>query len=165
MAASTAPAVTPVLRLVNPWAAGIYAVIFTSIATAAFVIFLQMDIWWLALIAFLFTGVGPVLGYQLAASRLGANWASIFGGLLGFILLILGFLLWPILVGAMTRGQSIGRLLLWSIIGFILGALLTLGIGTLFGQDPTWLAFGWCAGWAAWAATVAAAMTDSPIVD
>lgn len=143
--------------------AAIYAALFTAVAAIAFVLLFQAKIPLLYIPAFLLTGVGPVLGYQLAAGRLGADWMSILGGLLGFIVLLLGFILWPILVGVMTKGQSVGRLFLWSVLGFIAGIVVFLLIGTVIGQNPVWVGPGWIFLWATWGAFAGAAMTNDRI--
>lgn len=159
---STMTAAQPASRpATNPWAAALYAGIFTAIAGIAFSLLFQAESPILYVLAFLLTGVGPVLGYQMAAGRLGSDWKSIIGGLLGFVLLVLGWILWPILVGALTKGQSIGKLFLWSVIGFVLGVAVLLLIGTVMGQNPGWVAFGWTVGWAVWGGTVGAAMASA----
>ena len=112
----------------------------------------------LAVIAFLLVGAAPVVGYQLATGRLGSDWKSLIGGLLGFILLVLGFILWPILVGAMTRGQSVGKLFIASLIGIILGIVVFLIAATAMGQNPSWIGTGFTLLWAVWGGTVGAAM-------
>ncbi len=157
--ATLAPAARPTRT--NLWTAALLAGLFTAIAAVAFALLFQANMLWLYILAFLLIGVGPVLGYQLAAGKLGAEWGSLLGGLLGFILLILGFLLWPILVGALTRGQSIGKLLLWSVLGFLAAAGVFLLVGTVAGQNPGWVMHGWVLGTSAWGGTVGAAMVDS----
>lgn len=139
----------------------VYAALFTAIVAIAFVLLFSAGILWLWIPAFLLYGAGPVVGYQFATGKLGSDWKSILGGVLGFILLPLGFLLWPILVGLMTKGQSVGRLFLWSLLGFVLGAVVWLIIGTLFGQDPIWVGPGWVVGWAVWGAFAGAAMLNN----
>jgi hypothetical protein len=136
-----------------------YAGVATAVGAVATVLLFQAAIPVLYLPAFLLIGAGPVVGYQLATGKLGTDWKSIIGGLLGFILLILGFLLWPILVGAMTVGQSVGRLFLASLIGIVLGIVVFLIIGTAFGQDPIWFGTGFTLLWAVWGGSVGAAMT------
>ena len=138
----------------------IYGSLFTAIAAIAFVLLFAAGMLWLWVPAFLLFGAGPVLGYQFASGRLGSDWKSILGGVLGFILLPLGFLLWPLLVGLMTKGQSVGRLYGWSLLGALLGAVVWLLIGTLFGQDPLWVGPGWIIGWATWGAFAAAGMAS-----
>lgn len=120
----------------NPWLASVYGGVITAIVAVAFVLLFQAEIPLLYIIALLFTGIGPVLGYQLARGALGSDWKSIIGGLIGAIP-VLSILLWPILVGAMTRGQSIGKLLLANIISIVLAVAVFLLLETMAGQDPT----------------------------
>lgn len=159
MSSMTAMKEMPASRpAVSPWTASLYAGIFTAIAATAFSLLFSAGILVLWVLAFLLIGVGPVLGYQMAAGKLGSDWKSIIGGLLGQILLFIG---WPILVGALTKGQSIGKLLLWSIIGFILGVVVWLIIATIMGQTTTWVGFASVVGWAVWGGAVGAAMASS----
>jgi hypothetical protein len=109
-------------------------------------------------LAFLLIGIGPVIGYQLATGQLGSDWKPLIGGLLSFILLILGWLLWPILVGAMTRGQSVGKLFVASLIGIILGVVVLLIAASAMGQNPGWIGTGFVLLWAVWGGTVGTAM-------
>jgi hypothetical protein len=52
-------------------------------------------------LAFLLIGAGPVLGYQLAAGKLGQDWKTLLGGIIGFILPLLSpIIIWPLLVWA-----------------------------------------------------------------
>ncbi len=133
----------------NPWLASVYAGVFTAIAAVAFVLLFQAESPVLYILAFLLIGVGPVLGYQLATGGLGTDWKALIGGLIGSIPVI-GLILWPILVGALSRTQSVGRLSLASIIGIILATVVFLLIATMMGQNPTWLSLGFtllCAVW------------------
>lgn len=139
----------------------VYAALFTAVAATAFVLLFSAGMLWLWIPAFLLFGAGPVLGYQFATGKLGGDWKSILGGVLGFILLPLGFLLWPITTGLLTKGQSVGKLFLWSLLGFVAGAAVWLIIGTLFGQNPTWVGPGWVVGWAVWGALSGAAMVNN----
>lgn len=143
---------------VNPWVASLYAGLATAVAAVATALLFQAEQPFLYLPAFLLIGAAPVVGYQLATGRLGSDWKSLIGGLLGFILLILGFLLWPILVGAMTRGQSVGKLFVASLIGIILGIVVFLILASVMGQDPSWVGTGFTFLWAVWGGTVGAAM-------
>ena len=136
----------------------IYSGVATAIAALATALLFQAEIVPLYILAFLLIGVGPVVGYQLATGRLGADWKPLIGGLLGFILLVLGWILWPILVGAMTKGQSVGKLFIASLIGIILGAIVLLIVATAFGQNPGWVANGFILLWAFWGGTVGTAM-------
>src|SRR5215510_10660138 len=102
-------AVQPVT--VNPWMAAVYGGVITAIIAIAVHFLLPMNqpiLWGLAL---LLIGVGPVLGYQLAAGKLGSDWKAIVGGILGSIIPILGqLLLWPLFVWLFDRHFSLGRL-------------------------------------------------------
>jgi hypothetical protein len=142
----------------NLWLAALYAGVLTAIGAVLTVLFFQAEIPVLYILAFLLIGAGPVLGYQLAMGRIASDWKAIVGGILGFILLILGFLLWPILVGALDRTQSIGRLLLGSLIGIVLGIIVFLILASTIGQNPSWIGPGFVLLWAVWGATCGAIM-------
>jgi hypothetical protein len=138
----------------SPWLASIYAGVISAIfAVITTFLFNSSLIGWI--ITFLLIGVGPVIGYQLAARR-SFNIGSIIGAILGSIPIII---LWPILVGALTRGQSIGRLILGQLLGVVLGWVVFLVIATAMGQDPAFFPFAFTLYSAVWAGTVAAAMT------
>ncbi len=142
----------------NLWRASLYAGVITAIIAVATALLFQAAIPVLYIIAFLLIGAGPVLGYQLATGQLGADWKPLIGGILGFILLFLGFILWPILVGAMTKTQSIGKLFLGSLIGIILGIIVFLILASAMGQDPAWVGTGFTFLWAVWGGTCGAVM-------
>jgi hypothetical protein len=142
----------------SPVMAAVYAAIATAIAAIATALLFQAEILILYLLAFLLIGIAPVIGYQLATGRLGSDWRPLIGGLISFILLILGWLLWPILVGAMTKGQSVGKLFIASLIGIILGFVVFLIVASAMGQDPSWIATGFTLLWAVWGAVVGWAM-------
>jgi hypothetical protein len=142
----------------NMWTASAYAGVITAVAAVITGLLFQTEILVLWILAFLLIGAGPVLGYQLATRRLGSEWGALVCGVLGFILLPLGFILWPILVGALSREQSILKLLAASLIGFILGAVVFGILGAVMGQDPSWVGFGFTMLWAVWGGTVGAAM-------
>jgi len=91
----------------NSWTVALYSAVATAIVAYATALFFRSEILVLYVIAFLLIGVAPVLGYQLATGRLGSDWKPLVGGLIAFILPVLNIILWPILVGAMTRGQSV----------------------------------------------------------
>ena len=118
----------------------------------------QPILWGLAL---LLIGVGPVLGYQLAAGKLGSDWKAIIGGILGSIIPIVGqLLLWPLFVWLFNRSFSLGRLYLGSIIGIILGAAVFFLVATLMGEDPyTWVGLAWALAASMWGGSTAAFMT------
>ncbi len=142
----------------SPLMAAIYAGVATAIVAFATALLFQAEILVLFILAFLLIGVAPVIGYQLAAGKLGSDWRPLIGGFLGFILLILGWILWPILVGAMTKGQSIGKLFVASLVGFILGVIVLLLVGTVAGQNPSWISTGFVLCCAVWGGTVGTAM-------
>lgn len=151
-------AMTATRPTASPLMAALYAAIATAIAAIATALLFQAEIVVLYILAFLLIGVAPVVGYQLATGQLGADWRPLIGGLLSFILLILGWLLWPILVGAMTRGQSVGKLFIASLVGLILGIVVLLIAATIMGQNPSWIATGFTLLWAVWGAVVGWAM-------
>jgi hypothetical protein len=82
-------------------------------------------------------------------------WGAVIGGIIGTIL---PFLLWPILVGALSKTQSIWKLLVASIIGTLLGVAVFLLLGSAIGQDPSWFMIGVPAGFAVWGGTLGAFM-------
>jgi hypothetical protein len=151
-------AMTATRPTASPAMAAIYAAIATAIVAIATALLFQTEILILYILAFLLIGAAPVVGYQLATGRLGSDWRPLVGGFLSFILLILGWLLWPILVGAMTRGQSVGKLFIASLVGFILGVIVFLIAGTVAGQDPAWVTTGFTLLCAVWGAVVGWAM-------
>jgi hypothetical protein len=142
----------------NLWLTSLYAGLATAVAALAFVLLFQAELPILYIPAFLLIGAGPVLGYSFATGTLGSDWRSLIGGILGFLLLILGPILWAILVGALDRTQSIGRLLLGSLLGLILGIVVFLVLGAVMGQDPAWFGFGVIMLWSVWGGTAGAAM-------
>lgn len=142
-----------VTRPTNSGRALLYAAIFTGIIALAAALLFQAEILVLFVLAFLLIGAGPVLGYQMATGRLGGDWQAIIGGILSFILLILGWLLWPILVGALSRTQSIGNLFLGSITGIAVGIALFLLSVTVLGQNPSTIMVSFILIWIGWGAT------------
>jgi len=137
----------------------LYSAIATGIVAIATGLLFQAENPYLYIPAFLLIGVAPVVGYQLATGQLGADWKPLVAGLLSFVLLILGWILWPILVGVMTKGQSVGKLFIASLVGIILGFIVLLLAGTVMGQDPSWIRTGFTLLWAVWGGTVGAAMS------
>lgn len=142
----------------SPLTAGLYAAIASAIVAVATSLLFQAELLILYLLAFLLIGAAPVIGYQLASGRLGTDWRPLIGGLISFVLLIFGWILWPILVGAMTKGQSIGKLFIASLIGFILGVVVMLIYATVAGQDPSWVRIGFTLLCAVWGGIVGWAM-------
>ena len=112
-------------------------------------------------IALLVMGALPVLGHALGSGNIGAGILPAILGALGSALglLVLSALFWGLLVGATTKGVAFGRLLLFSIVGCIVGALLVLVLASPLGQDPHWLQTAFVAWGAVWSAAVAFAMS------
>lgn len=142
----------------NFWMASVYAGVITAVFAILTALMFQAENPVLYIPAFLLIGVGPVLGYQFATGKPGSDWKSIIAGFVSFVLLILGFILWPILVGALTKGQSIGKLFLASLIGIILGAVVLLIAASTMGSNPSWIATGFVLLWAVWGGACGAAM-------
>jgi hypothetical protein len=131
----------------------------------------------------LLIGAAPILAYQYSRGALGSSWKPVIGGILGFILFVaaiaidsmfdpsmvswvtpvlglLSMIIWPIVVGAMMPEQSIGRLLLASLLGLVLGIAIAFVVGLLMGQDPyAWTGLAGVLFFAFWGGTVGAAMT------
>ncbi|MFZ4661042.1 MAG: hypothetical protein ACOYNY_28780 [Caldilineaceae bacterium] len=143
----------------NPMLASLYAGVLTALIAYAAVYFLQNDNLVFFGVALLLTGIGPVLGYAFASGRVGASIPGLIGGIIGSIIPLVSILLWPILVGAFTRTQSVGKLLLGSIIGAILGAAVFFGMASAMGQDPSWFGAGVILAFAVWGGACGAIMT------
>ena len=143
----------------NPLLASIYAGVLTALIAYAAVYFLQTDQLIYFGIALLLTGIGPVLGYAFASGRVGASIPGLVGGIIGSIIPVVSILLWPILVGAFTKTQSVGKLLVGSIIGAMLGAAIFFGLASVMGQDPTWFGPGVIFTFAVWGGACGAVMT------
>jgi hypothetical protein len=138
----------------SPWLASVYAGVISAIfAVITTFLFPNVLVGWI--ISYLLIGIGPVIGYQLATGQ-GFDWRPIVGAILGSILPIV--ILWPILVGALTRGQSIGKLILGALLGVILGWIVFLLIATVMGQDPAFFPFAFTVASAVWAGTLGAVM-------
>ncbi len=155
---TSSSALAPVRPAVNPWLAALYAALFTGVLTAIFVFAFRAEIPVLYILTWLLIGAGPILGYQLATGRLASDWKAILGGVLGMILPLLHFLVWPLIAGALTRGQNIGRLFLGSLAGLILAIIVFLLMGATMGQDPSWFSFGFIVLMAVWGGALGAAM-------
>ena len=151
-------AITAERPATNIWTASLYAGLATAILAVATSLLFQAEIPVLYILAFLLIGAGPVIGYGIASGTLGSDWKPLIGGIVSFILLILGWLLWPILVGALSRTQSIGKLFIGSLIGFVLGVIVFLIAATVMGQNPQWIGTGFTLLCAVWGGTCGAAM-------
>ena len=152
---TTMSAETAVDQPRNVWLSAGYAGLITAIIAVLTTFGFQWEQPILYVLLFLLTGAGPVLGYQLSRGAIFGDWKALIGGIVGFILIFIG---WPILVGLLSKEQSIGRLLLGSILGFILGVIVLLLLGTFIGQNPYWIGTGWTFLWAFWGGTCGAAM-------
>jgi len=150
-----------VVNRVSPWAASLYGGLITAVIAIAFHFLLPLNMPVLWVLALLLLGVGPVLGYQIAAGKLGSDWGTIVGGILGSIIPLLGqWLLWPLFVWLFNRRFSLGRLYLGSTIGIILALVVFLALGFLMGQDPyAWTGLAWTLAASAWGGSAAAGMT------
>lgn len=97
----------------------------------------------LALVSLLVVGLGPILGYALATGKTGESALPMGLGAIGAFVGMgaLSSILWAILVGATSKAHSLGTLLLWSVIGQIVGlcAVLFVLAPTGMGQNPGWL--------------------------
>lgn len=143
---------------VSPWLASVYGGVITAIIAVAFDLLFKAEVPALYIIALLLIGIGPVLGFQMARGGLGSDWKSIIGGLIGGIP-ILGIILWPILVGGMTHGQSIGKLFIGNIVALLLGIAAWALLETLLGGGVNLFEFCVVMGFAVWGGATAAAMT------
>jgi hypothetical protein len=142
--------------------AAVYGGVITAIIAIAFHFLLPMNLPLLYILALLLIGVGPVLGYQLAAGKLGSDWGTLIGGILGSIIPILGqLLLWPLFVWLFNRRFSLGKLYLGSLIGIILGFAVFFLVATLMGQNPyAWLGLAWTLAASMWGGSAAAFMAS-----
>ena len=147
----------------SPWKASIYGGVVTAVIAIAFHFLLPTNQPILYGLALLLLGVGPVLGYQLAAGKLGSDWGAIVGGILGSIVPVLSqLLLWPLFVWLFNRRYSLGRLYLGSLIGIILAFVVFFAVAFLMGQNPyAWLGLAWTLAASAWGGSTAAGMTGS----
>ena len=139
----------------NVWMAAAYAGVITALLAVVFSLLFQAEQLILYIIALLLIGAGPVLGYQLSRGKIFSDWKAVIGGIVGMILLFIG---WPILVGALGKDQSIGKLFLGSLLGFVLGVAVFFLLQTFFGQNPYFVGTSWVMLWAVWGGTCGAAM-------
>ncbi|MBV7328732.1 hypothetical protein KFU94_10820 [Chloroflexi bacterium TSY] len=172
----------------NLWLSALYAGVATALLTLLFVLFFRMENLVLYTIMALLIGVGPVLGYSVASGRLGsiilpliggiigsiflllfivigvvwplliASQGSVVGGVGGLIVLAIFSLIWGLLVGVLDSSQSVGKLIVGSIIAAFLGAIVFLLVANSMGQDPSWLGTGVILMMAVWGGSAGAAM-------
>lgn len=171
----------------NMWLSSLLAGVVTAVIGFLFVMFFQQENPALYGAMLLLIGVGPVIGYALASGRwsipgiiggiigsllltlliVGAlSWAfgiavqgPVMGTIGGIVVVVIAALWWALFVGLFHRYQSVGRLILGSIIGAILAGAAFLGVATAMGQDPSWLGTGIIVLVAVWGGTVGAAMS------
>lgn len=113
------------------------------------------------LIALLVLGALPVLGHALGNGNIGAGILPAILGAVGSALglLVLSSLFWGLLVGATTKGVALGRLVLLSIVGCIVGGVVVLLLASPLGQDPNWLQTAFVVWGLIWSAAIAFAMS------
>ncbi|MCB0116585.1 MAG: hypothetical protein R2873_05010 [Caldilineaceae bacterium] len=162
----------------SPLMASLFAGLFTAIVALIYVLVVGMSI--VPAIVGLLIGAAPILALQMRSGALGSDWKPVIAGVIGFILFlaafafpaatgwitpvlgILSMIIWPIIVGAMTAGQSVGKLLLFSILGLILGLAVAFLVALWMGQDPTaWPGLAGIMFFSVWGGTVGAAMASS----
>ena len=161
------------------WRASMYAAL--AAAAVSLLMVLLKGVPFLGALLGIVIGAAPIVGYDFARGALGENWRPVIAGLIGNVFFVIGIalpavftddfgfvvvglpisiltvILWPIVVGAMSPNQSIGKLLLASIIGLILGYIVAFVVA---GQDPTsWPGIAAILFWAVWGGTVGAALS------
>lgn len=166
----------------NRWKAPLYTGLATALVTLIMVLLIQVPV--LSVLLGILIGAAPLVGYDLARGAFSANWRPIITGLIGnilfvvglflpaafawtvpvFVLSILSMILWPIIVGALNQNQSMGKLLIASLVGLILGLIVVLAvILPLFGQNAySWPGIAVVIIWAAWGILVGTALRASP---
>ena len=161
------------------WKAAMYAALAAAVVSLLMVLLKGVPV--LGALLGIVIGAAPIVGYDFARGALGENWRPVIAGLIGNVLFVVGIVLpgvftedigfvfvglivsiltaiiWPIVVGAMSPNHSIGKLLLASIIGLILGLIVYVVVA---GQDPTsWPGIAAVLFWAVWGGTVGAALS------
>ena len=164
----------------NRWKAPLYTGLATALVTLIMVLLIQVPV--LSVLLGILIGAAPLVGYDLARGAFGANWRPTITGLIGNILFVVGLflpaafawtvpglsilsmILWPIIVGALNQNQSIGKLLLASLGGLILGLIVVIAvIVPLFGQNAySWPGIAVVIIWAVWGILVGTALRASP---
>ena len=112
-------------------------------------------------IALLVMGALPALGRALGNGNIGEGIVPAILGAVGSALglLVLSSLFWSLLVGATAKGVAFGRLVLFSIVGCIIGSLLVLVLASPLGQDPNWLQTAFVLWGVVWSAAIAFSMS------
>ena len=155
------PAVVETLQQ-NPLVASLAAGVLTAILATLVAVGVGQKSPVLYIIAWFLVGAGPVIGYAITNRDSGSSIGAIIGGIISGILFVLGWLLWPILVGALHPRQSIGRLFLGSLLGIVLGVIVWFLVAFALGQDPTaWFGLAYVLLSAVWGGTVGAFLGSS----
>ncbi|MDE0633857.1 MAG: hypothetical protein OXH73_20280 [Caldilineaceae bacterium] len=161
------------------WKASLYAALAAAVVALLMVLLKGVPV--LGALLGIVIGAAPIAGYDFARGALGESWRPVIGGLIGNVFFVVGIalpgvftedfgfvvtgipisiltaVLWPIVVGAMSRNQSIWKLLLASIIGLVLGYVVSFFAA---GQNPTsWPGLAAILFWAVWGGTVGAALS------
>ena len=149
--------------------AAMYAALAAAVVSLLMVLFKGVP--FLGALLGIVIGAAPIVGYDFVRGALGENWRPVIAGLIGTVAFVIGLgfvfvglgiriitaILWPIVVGAMSPNHSIGKLLIASIIGLILGLIVYVVVA---GQDPTsWPGIAEILFWAVWGGTVGAALS------
>ena len=138
----------------NVWMTALYAGLATAIIAIITCLTFEWEMPFLYIPAYLLIGIGPVLGYQFTAGNLG-DWKSLLGGFLGQIIPVFG---WPILVGLFSKEQSVGKLILASLLGSVIAISVFFIMQTVLGLNPYIIGTSFIVGAACWGGTVGAAM-------
>ena len=161
------------------WKSSLYAALAAAVVSLLMVLLKGVPV--VGALLGIVIGAAPIVGYDFARNALGESWRPVIGGLIGNVFFVIGValpgvftedfgfvvtglpigiltaILWPIVVGAMSRNQSIWKLLLASLIGLVLGYIVAFFAA---GQDPTsWPQLAAILFWAVWGGTVGAALS------
>jgi len=142
----------------NMWTSALYAGGISAVIAWIMVMLFKAEIPAGYILGLVLIGAGPILGYNLAKGSLLSNWGAMIGGMVSFILPGVGMLLWPIIVGALDKTQSIGKLFLGSLLGIVLAIVVFFILANTMGQNPTWITTGVVFLFAVWGGTMGAAM-------
>lgn len=161
------------------WRAALYAGLAAAVVALLMSLFKSVHI--LSPLLGIVIGAAPIVGYDLARGAFGESWRPVIAGLIGAILFVIGIVLpevfaddlgfillglpipiltaiiWPIVVGALSPNQSIGKLLLASIVGLVVGMIVAF---IAAGQNPnSWPAISTTLYWAVWGGFVGVALS------
>ena len=142
----------------NMWTSALYAGAFSAVIAWIMTMLFKAEIPVGYILGLVLIGAGPILGHNLAKGSLLSGWGSMIGGIISFILPGVGMLLWPVLVGALDKTQSIGKLFLGSLLGIVLAFVVFFILANTMGQNPTWISTGVVVLFAVWGGTMGAAM-------